>query len=208
MEENMGQQPWLRPGTPWAENAWEIIWGSILVQNTNWKNVEPSLNNLKDATDGTFHPEKLLELSQESVIDLIRPSGFYQRKSQTLLAMARGLSTHHNDLDQLRSLDKGTLRKELLAIKGIGFETADYIMMYVLDQPAFMVDKYARRLFEMLGAQMPVKYSDFQRLVEQHVDLDLDGFREFHALIVEFGKVVKNPVDFADSFLANQKLLI
>ncbi|WP_235786782.1 hypothetical protein [Secundilactobacillus oryzae] len=62
MEANMGEQPWLRPGTPWAENAWEIIWGAILVQNTNWRNVEPALTNLKTATNGTFAPAQLREI--------------------------------------------------------------------------------------------------------------------------------------------------
>lgn len=50
MATEMGPQPWLRPGTPWAETPVEIMLGAILVQNTNWRNVEPALLNLKQAT--------------------------------------------------------------------------------------------------------------------------------------------------------------
>ena len=35
MAHEMGPQPWLRPGTPWAETPVEIMLGAILVQNTN-----------------------------------------------------------------------------------------------------------------------------------------------------------------------------
>ncbi|WP_439950827.1 hypothetical protein [Secundilactobacillus oryzae] len=139
-------------------------------------------------------------------MSLIRPSGFFKRKSQTLLGVSNWLKTRNDDLDQFKRLRKADLRKELLTIKGIGNETADYILMYVLDKPTFMVDTYARRLFSMLGTEIPAKYDEFQRLVETNVTLDLDGFREFHALIVEFGKLVKRPVDFEQSFLAGQKL--
>ena len=50
MAKEMGPQPWLKPGTPWAETPVEIMLGAILVQNTNWRNVEPSLNALKAQT--------------------------------------------------------------------------------------------------------------------------------------------------------------
>ena len=42
-----GPQVWLQDGTDWARVALEVIYGSILVQNTNWKNVAPSLLNSK-----------------------------------------------------------------------------------------------------------------------------------------------------------------
>jgi len=41
----MGPQGW------WpADSKFEIILGAILVQNTNWKNVEKSLANIKEKT--------------------------------------------------------------------------------------------------------------------------------------------------------------
>ena len=206
MAKAMGPQPWLRPGTPWAETPVEIMLGAILVQNTNWRNVEPSLLNLKRVTG--FDPAKIRQLGEAELLDLIRTSGFYHRKGAAVRALAEWLGTNGDDLDALRQRDGASLRAELLAITGIGNETADYILMYTLEHGAFMVDTYARRLFGWLGATMPKTYPAFQKKVVAQLDFELTDYQEFHALIDEFGKKVKTPADFEDSFLAGKILTV
>lgn len=202
----MGPQPWLRPGTPWAETPIEIMLGAILVQNTNWRNVEPSLIALKRATG--FDPAKLRDLTPATLTPLIRPSGFYRRKATAILDLAAWLGEHDDDLAALRQGDAATQRAELLAITGIGNETADYILMYTLDHGTFMVDTYARRLFDWLGATMPKTYPAFQKRVLAQFPLGLHDCQEFHALIDEFGKAVKTQSDFDQSFLAGWHLMV
>lgn len=206
MAREMGPQPWLRPGTPWAETPVEIMLGAILVQNTNWRNVEPSLINLKRET--AFDPARLRALTSDELLPLIQTSGFYRRKGAAILSLAAWLGQHDDDLDALRRGDAATERAELLAITGIGHETADYILMYTLDHGTFMVDTYARRLFDWLGATMPKTYPVFQKRVLAQFPLGLHDRQEFHALIDEFGKAVKTPDDFQQSFLANQRLVV
>lgn len=206
MAQTMGPQPWLRPGTPWAETPVEIMLGAILVQNTNWRNVEPSLRQLKRVT--SFDPVKLRALTLGDLIPLIRTSGFYQRKAAAILALAAWLGQHHDDLAALRQMSGDQLRTELLAITGIGNKTADYILMYTLDHGTFMVDTYARRLFTWLGATMPKTYPAFQKRVRTQLDLPLSDWQEFHALIDEFGKAHKTAADFAASFLAGHQLTV
>ena len=58
-----------------TDNKWEILLGAVLVQNTNWKNVDYALENLYHTTQ--FLPEKVLALEKIQLQDLIRPSGFY-----------------------------------------------------------------------------------------------------------------------------------
>lgn len=206
MAKEMGPQPWLKPGTPWAETPVEIMLGAILVQNTNWRNVEPSLIQLKAQT--RFEPAKLREYTPATLIPVIRSSGFYQRKSAAILSLATWLGRAHDDLAALRQRDGASLRKELLSITGIGNETADYILMYTLDHGTFMVDTYARRLFTWLGAEMPKTYPAFQKKVMGQLNFGLADYQEFHALIDEFGKRVKTDADFAESFLAGQRLTV
>lgn len=206
MAHEMGPQPWLRPGTPWAETPVEIMLGAILVQNTNWRNVEPSLIKLKAQTG--FNPAKLRDYTPETLIPVIRSSGFYQRKSAAILALATWLGTVNDDLAALKRRDGASLRSELLSITGIGNETADYILMYTLDHGTFMVDTYARRLFTWLGATMPKTYPAFQKKVMGQLDFGLSDYQEFHALIDEFGKRVKSDADFAQSFLAGYRLTV
>ncbi|WP_236008200.1 endonuclease III domain-containing protein [Levilactobacillus andaensis] len=206
MAQEMGPQPWLRPGTLWAETPVEIMLGAILVQNTNWRNVEPSLINLKRETG--FDPARLRQLSIEELLPLIQTSGFYHRKGAAILALADFLGTVDDDLDVLKRQDGASLRRDLLSITGIGNETADYILMYTLDYGTFMVDTYARRLFTWLGVTMPKTYPAFQKKVLPQFSLGLSDCQEFHALIDEFGKQVKSAADFDQSFLAGRKLTV
>lgn len=206
MAAQMGPQPWLRPGTPWAETPVEIMLGAILVQNTNWRNVEPSLRQLQRVT--AFVPAKLRAETPATLTPLIKTSGFYRRKAVAILGLVDWLGRHHDDLTALRHGDGARERAELLAITGIGNETADYILMYTLDHGTFMVDTYARRLFHWLGATMPKTYPAFQKRVLAQFSLGLSDCQEFHALIDEFGKQVKTEADFAASFLAGERLVV
>ncbi|WP_203639549.1 endonuclease III domain-containing protein [Levilactobacillus wangkuiensis] len=206
MGKQMGPQPWLKPGTPWAETPVEIMLGAILVQNTNWRNVEPSLINLKRETG--FVPAELRKLTPATITPLIKTSGFYNRKGPAILALADWLGQADDNLDVLKHRDGASLRQDLMSITGIGNETADYILMYTLDHGIFMVDTYARRLFTWLGATMPKTYPAFQKKVLSQFQLELADYQEFHALIDEFGKKIKNDADFENSFLAGQKLVV
>ena len=68
-----------------TDNKWEILLGAVLVQNTNWKNVDYALENLYHTTQ--FLPEKVLALEKIQLQDLIRPSGFYKGKSNTIIGL-------------------------------------------------------------------------------------------------------------------------
>ncbi|SMS15174.1 Endonuclease III [Levilactobacillus zymae] len=164
------------------------------------------MRNLKRET--AFEPAKLRALTPATLTPLIQSSGFYRRKAAAILSLAAWLGDHDDDLDALKHGDGAQERAELLAITGIGNETADYILMYTLDHGTFMVDTYARRLFSWLGATMPKTYPAFQKRVLAQFPLGLRDRQEFHALIDEFGKQVKTDGDFAASFLAGQHLTV
>lgn len=206
MLKEMGPQHWLTIGEPPAETPWEILWGGILVQNTNWRNVDYALANLKRATQ--FEPAKLLALTPEELTPLVKPAGFYTRKVPTLQGLAAWCGQYDFDLARIKQLPTPRLRRELKALKGIGDETADYFAMYVFDQPTLIVDTYLRRLFEWLGVQLPSGYLKAQAVIAANWSYDFERAREFHALIVEFGKQVKTPTAFQASFLAMQRLTL
>ncbi len=206
MHREMGTQHWLEPGVAPAETPWEILWGGILVQNTNWRNVDYALANLKAATD--FEPQRLLALTPAALTALVKPAGFYTRKVPTLQALAAWCTQYDFDLTTMRALPAERLRRELKALRGVGDETADYFSMYVFNQPTMIVDTYLRRLFTWLGQPLPTSYAAAQALVRANWAYNFDQAREFHALVVEFGKMVKTPTDFAASFLGTQRLTL
>jgi endonuclease-3 related protein len=75
-----------------------------------------------------------------------------------------------------------------LAIKGIGFETADSILLYACGRPYFVIDSYTRRFAKSLGIKAKDDYESLREYFEKSLPKDVEIYREFHALIVEWGK--------------------
>ena len=180
-----GPQHWW-PG----ESAVEVVIGAILTQSTNWVNVDKALDNLKRAA--VLNPEGLAALSVERLAELIRPSGYYRQKARKVRAFLDVLVNEYDgDLNRLLALEVAALRRLLLAVHGIGPETADSIILYAAGKPVFVVDAYTRRIFARLGLCPPVgRYEHLQALFMDHLPPDVPLFNEFHALLVRLGKDV------------------
>lgn len=198
----MGPQGW------WpAESKFEIILGAILVQNTNWKNVEKSLANIKVVTG--FAPEEVSKLDKEHLMSLIRPSGFYKNKSKAIMEIFEWLKKYQFDLKRIKKSYGEKLRSQLLLLHGIGEETADVLLLYVFDEKVFIADKYTQKLFTFLQVKGIKNYSSLKKLVPELSYFTLSQAQEFHGLLDEFGKVyVKNQASFTASFLAEYRLIL
>jgi len=134
-----GPQHWW-PG----ETTFEIMAGAILTQNTSWTNVEKAIANLKSA--GYLTPEALHRIDLTQLAELIRPAGYYNIKAKRLKNFVNWLFDNYSgELANLDTVYTDQLREELLAIKGIGRETADSILLYALGRPVFVVDAYTAR---------------------------------------------------------------
>ena len=170
--------------------AFEIIVGAILTQNTAWMNVEKALVNMRRAR--LLTPAALKRVESARLARLIRPSGYYNLKAKKLKAFVHFLFVgHRGKLAHLFKLDTPPLREKLLAVYGIGPETADSIILYAAHQPVFVVDAYTRRIFSRLGlAPENATYDDLQHLFMDHLPHDERLFNEYHALIVALGKNV------------------
>ena len=181
--EAFGPQNWW-PG----ETRFEIIVGAILTQNTNWKNVEKAIANLKSAR--YMGPQKLHRLSNEQLAELIRPAGYYNIKAKRLKNFLDLLLEDYDcDVSNLEGVHTERLREEMLAIKGVGRETADSILLYALDRPDFVVDAYTARIAIRHGLIEPdADYEQLRQLFESNLTEDVGLFNEYHALLVKAGK--------------------
>lgn len=201
MYQTMGPQGW------WpADSKWEIILGAILVQNTNWRNVVPALNQLKQQT--AFSPQRLHALTADQLAPLIHSSGFYRNKSKAIAAVFNWLAQYNYDLTHIKTKLGSKLRPALLNIRGVGAETADVFLVYVFDVPIFIADSYARRLFNCLGITSTT-YQQLARQVKLPADFSAAEAQEFHGLIDEFGKrYLQSANAWQASFLAQQHATI
>jgi endonuclease III related protein len=168
----------------------EIILGAILTQNTAWANVEKAIKNIKRAK--VLSVSRLSGISEKKLARLIRPSGYYNIKANRIKNFLRFLNTRYSgSIDKMFGSDLYKLREELLAVKGIGQETADSILLYAGNKPVFVVDAYTKRVFSRHGfINEDADYEEAQSLFMDNLGKDKGLFNEFHALIVELGKSV------------------
>ena len=157
-----GRQHW------WpAQSRFEVIVGAYLTQNTAWTNVEKALAQLRKA--------RLLAIAgirrtpQARLAQLIRSSGYFRQKADRLKTFVRFLDKRYGgSLIRMFKHPTTGLRDELLALDGVGPETADSILLYAGDHPVFVVDAYTRRIFErheIVSRQS--SYDDIRKLFEQ-----------------------------------------
>ena len=171
-----------------GETPFEVCVGAILTQNTNWGNVEKAIANLKAADRLSI--TGIATLLPDELAALIRPAGYFNVKAARLQAFTAFVRQgYHGSLDQLFAGSWQVTRQELLAVKGIGPETADSILLYAGQKPSFVVDAYTRRIFSRLGlVDEQISYDRLRDYFMDRLPQDTARFNEYHALIVELGK--------------------
>jgi endonuclease III related protein len=181
-----------------AHSPFEVILGAYLTQNTAWKAVERSLANLRRA--GALTIEGLRALALDELRRLIQPSGFFTRKAPALKAFVSMLDEEFaGSLEVLRAAPTSVVRKRLLALPGVGPETADAILLYALGHAVPVADEYLRRIAERHGLLAPtpghktISYEALSALTRRAFARDPAAdrpalFNEFHALTVAVGK--------------------
>lgn len=171
-----------------ARNALEMIVGAILTQNTAWGNVEKAIARLHRA--GALRARRLHEAPLSKLAAWIRPAGYYRVKAARLRAFTTMLQRRHGGrLSRLFRRDTAALREELLAVNGIGPETADSILLYAARRPVFVVDAYTRRCLERHGwIRVGAAYDEIAACFTDCLPRDVALYNEFHALVVRLGK--------------------
>lgn len=176
-----------------ADTPLEVVLGAVLTQGTSWRGVEKSIASLR--AEGLLTVDGIRAVSEDRLRQAIRPSGFVVRKAACIQAFVRLLDgAYDGSLERMARHPASTVRCQLLAIRGIGPETADAILLYALGHPVFVVDEYFRRVatrHELLDAN--VGYAELQKLGDLAVASGTAAetaqhANELHALIVEVGK--------------------
>jgi len=188
MRRRFGHQHWW-PG----EAPFEVCVGAILTQNTNWTNVERALANLK--ANRSLEPGTLLALSEKQLARLIRPAGYFNVKARRLRSFLRVLVRNFGgSLNRLFADETPVVRERLLAINGIGPETADSMLLYAGGHHSFVIDAYTRRIFFRHGwCNAGARYEELKTLCETALDEKpiakrADYWQDYHAQLVMVGK--------------------
>ena len=192
-----GCWPWFENGTHSTKE--EIIIESILTQNTSWKNVQKAMENLKRKKLNTLNSLYLFgQKNLDELKKIIRPAGFYNQKGERLFLLTKFIIEKYKNLSNFSKLSLEKARQELLKQKGVGKETADTILLYALEKPTFVIDKYTQKFAEKHFFNSLKKHHDrikilktydlLQKFFMDSLPSDVFLFQNYHALIVEWGK--------------------
>ena len=178
-----GPQHWW-PG----QSPFEVMVGAVLTQNTNWKNVEKAIGNLRRAD--LLEPRALYNVPAEELEELIQPAGYFRVKARRLRSLLEFLvEWYDGSLDAMFQTEPAELRRQLLDVHGIGPETADSILLYAGDLPSFVVDAYTGRVFMRHGwIDFEADYHRLQDYIQSELPREAPLYNEYHALLVRLGK--------------------
>lgn len=182
--DRFGPQYWWPGDTPT-----EICIGAILTQNTAWRNVEKAIARL--TARRLLDLPALHRLPETELAEFIRPAGCARVKARRLKAFAAAVQSAGRDcLSAFFQKPVPELRAALLAVNGIGPETADCMICYAAEGPVFPVDAYTRRFMQRhYWLEPQADYDQIADLIHRCPALtSARQYGEFHALIVELGK--------------------
>jgi len=170
---------WPRNWWP-ADTPFEVIVGSVLTQQTKWENVEKAIRNLK--VRGLIEAKPLSSVDTGELEELIRCTGFFRQKAKRL----KNVSAFFHENPDVFEKPTSELREVMLSLNGVGEETADSIVLYAADKPKFVIDAYTKRMCKCMGIEG--NYRELQSIFEGSLPINVPLYKEFHALIVEYGK--------------------
>lgn len=163
-----------------ADTPFEVVVGAVLTQQTKWENVEKAIKNLKE--NGLMAAEPLAGAELEQLEVFVRCTGFFRQKAKRL----KDISSFFYENPRIFEKPVDELRAILLSLNGVGEETADSIVLYAADKPKFVIDAYTKRMCACMGIRG--NYRELQSIFENSIPRDVPLYKEYHALIVEYGK--------------------
>ncbi len=187
MRKQFGHRNWWPGDTPF-----EICVGAVLTQNTSWKNVEHAITNLKAAKAITAR--KIYALSHDELAQIIRPAGYFNLKAKRLRNFVDTLVEQHGaSIKRLFNGETSIVRDRLLAINGVGPETADSMLLYAGNHNSFVIDAYTKRIFSRhKWCDENADYDDLKNLCSESLNqkpgtAKLDYWQDYHAQLVGVG---------------------
>lgn len=172
------------------EDPREIIVSAILVQMSKWESVTKVLGNLRREKLIDF--QKLSRLRVDELEKLLRPLGFRRVKAERIIELSRRI-VEAGGLNKLRELNVDALRSSLTSVKGIGFETADSIILYALNKPTIPISKYVRRVLKRLGIiEDNESYETIRKLLLRSLK-DTYSLKLFYAGLTAIAKLTCKP---------------
>jgi endonuclease-3 len=168
---------------PRGRNVFKVLIGTILSQRTRNENTEKATTALFSKADT---PAKILKLRQRKLERLIKPSGPYRQKAKRIKAVSKII------LEKYRGKIPKT-REELMELPGVGFKTADIVLMYGYGIPSIAIDTHCNRVPKRIGlVDEKANVEEVKRTLES-----LTPKKDWYIVnlgLVQFGREICQPI--------------
>jgi len=150
------------------EDPFEALVVTIISQNTNDLNTSRAFRNLRNMF-GRVTPEKILKVDLGDLENALRIAGLYKNKSKVLKEIAQQLVERYGgDLWIILNKPLEEARKELLSLKGVGYKTADVLLLFNAKKAIMPIDTHIMRVSKRLGlAPVRAQYEDVRKALEK-----------------------------------------
>lgn len=123
------------------QGIFELLVETILSQRTRDENSEKAANQLFEIART---PKQILKLPMKKLQKLIRTSGPYRQKAKRIKQVSKAILEKYNG-----KVPK--TREELIELSGVGFKTADIVLMYGFNRPSIAVDTHVYKVSKRIG---------------------------------------------------------
>jgi endonuclease-3 len=124
-----------------SSEVFELLVETVLSQRTRDENSERAASNLFKIAST---PSQMLKLPTKKLQRLIRISGPYRQKAKRIKQLSKII------LEKYKGRVPNT-REELMELPGVGFKTADIVLMYGFNIPSIAVDTHCNRIPKRIG---------------------------------------------------------
>jgi len=130
------------------------------------------------------NPIDMLNIPISQLEDIIKPTGMYHKKAQTLKNVSKEL------IDRFNSKVPST-QEELLSFKGVGLKTANIVLNNAFNIPTIAVDTHVDRISNLLGIVNTTRSKDTLKILEKSIPREYWSILNFS--LVSFGQTICLP---------------
>ncbi|MCS7132050.1 MAG: endonuclease III [Hadesarchaea archaeon] len=168
-----------------SKDPFEVLVQTVLSQNTNWRNTKLAFDRLMQKFR---KPEQLAQADRREIQRLIEPAGLHQMKSARLKQIAQIVCKKYGgDLRKVVRKPIEEARRELLALPGVGYKTADCVLLFAGGRDVLPIDTHIFRVAERLGfTSAEDGYEEVRTRLEALIPSGRRG--EAHILLIQHGR--------------------
>ncbi|MFX0133110.1 MAG: endonuclease III domain-containing protein [Candidatus Hodarchaeota archaeon] len=178
------------------DKPFEMFIRTILSQNTNDKNRDRAFERLK-RDFGELTPKNLANTDLKDIEEAIEVAGLYRIKSVRIHEISKHIMEKFDgNIEKILNYPFKEARKKLIELKGIGYKTADIMLLFYCNHPTIPIDTHITRVSKRLGfAVQDAKYEKIRESLEKLITTDSSVYKEAHLLLIELGRDTCNAIN-------------